>query len=155
LDLRARGVELYELAVFIGEQHDVNTEQLRQHFIQSWLVDLEGDGLASDADRSVAVVRGPTKALKFSLASVLYDEDSSGSNVVAGPGARAGSEGSSSSDILLQRAVALLRMGPLEETVLYLLNFALEENSVKITPRARVRAFFALFMVASPGVVAR
>jgi hypothetical protein len=143
--LQQHNVDLMHLAKAIGNEHGVDAERLRQHLIQLWLTDLEGDDLATDADRSVMANR-PAAKLTLSLATLLDDGDDSGAR---------NAPTQAQSDVLLQKAVALLRMAETEETVCYLLTFAFEETSVKITPRARVRAYTALFMVASTPTICK
>eukprot|EP00050_Salpingoeca_kvevrii_P009112 m.307220 g.307220 ORF g.307220 m.307220 type:complete len:2402 (-) comp19836_c0_seq1:32-7237(-) len=143
-------VELHQLADNIAERYGLDAEKLRRFLIQKWLLSAEEAQLdiisgSNGSNGSSGVSAAPSLSAKtLSLGAVL---DDGAPEAVETPNSK-------EFDLNLQRAICLLRQGTdKEETVAYLLNFAYMENSLKITPRARLRAFSALFSIAPTTVI--
>jgi hypothetical protein len=89
-----------------------------------------------------------------------HDDSSSGSSRHASPQPAAASSMTVSlgheMDNNMQRAVALLRRGPPEPQVSYLLKFTFDmEDSIRVTPRAQFRALQALFQITSTPLIVK
>lgn len=135
---------LHNLTEDIAERYDLSAEKLRRFLIQKWLLS------ADDTDGAVPSTpsKTPRKAKpqpSLSLGSLLDEPETHSDGAVNNTVVEELPE----ADLNLYRAIAMLRQSPLDATVAYLLNFAYMEKSLKITPQARLRAFTALFSIAS------
>lgn len=153
--LDAASVEkLQVVADGIAERYSLPCDELQREVVQKWLISCDdgpdggGPSTKSAASALTSSTSNGGSGAVLSLAGLLDDDEDSSS------GGGSGADGSSSPfadadlDANLNRAVALLRRSPPATAVKYLLHFAYVEESVKITPRAQLRAFQALFIIA-------
>ena len=123
---------LHRVTETIAARYDLSCEKLQRFVIQRWLIDTEG---SLESERATGGSGGSSGGL--SLAGILDGESETEDTFTQ-----------MAVDDKLRRAIALLRLEPPDSAVSYLLNFTFLEASVKVTPRAQLRAFHALFIIA-------
>ena len=152
LDTQREFPQVHAICQGIAQRYGLDNGVLSRQLIMKWLTQAD-DSLASESSAPAAAALAPTAApaRSFSLMAALEEP-------VEPAGAGAGSARAAPTsaaaqlatlDTNLRRAVCLLKLEPTEPAVAFLLQFVLHmEDSVSITPAARLRAFRALFAVA-------
>jgi hypothetical protein len=139
--------KLQKVADAIADRYKLKGAELQQEVVQRWLISNEDDASTEKAAVSAVSKLVGSGGGALSLAGLL-DADDDETQVDADGSSCGGPLADVDSDANLNRAVALLRRAPPGTAVKYLLQFAYVTESVKITPRAQLRAFQALFIIA-------